>query len=61
MILLQSYQYIDFPPDLTRIKICNSLRVFSKKFEKDLAVWLNNVFEQKVEGLDHVDNFERKD
>lgn len=32
MILIQSYKYIEFPADLTRIKICNSLRVFSKIF-----------------------------
>lgn len=32
MILLQSYQYVDFPVDVTKIKICNSLRVISKKF-----------------------------
>ena len=32
MILLQSYRYIEFPADLTRIKVCNSLRVFVKKF-----------------------------
>ncbi len=35
MILLQSYEYVDFPVDVTKIKISNGLRVICKKFEKD--------------------------
>ncbi len=36
MILLQSYEYVDFPVDVTKIKISNGLRVICRKFEKDL-------------------------
>jgi len=36
MILLQSYQYVDFPVDVTKIKLSNGLRVVCRKFEKDL-------------------------
>jgi hypothetical protein len=40
MIFLQSYEYINFSADLTKIKVCNDLRVFVKKFEKELSVHL---------------------
>lgn len=37
MILLESYKYMAFPVDLIRIKVSNSLRIFSKKFDMELA------------------------
>lgn len=49
MILLQSYRFINFPADLTRIKISNSIRVFSKRFDAELAACLNAVLELKTE------------
>lgn len=33
MILLESYKFVDFPADLIRIKVANSLRVFCKRFD----------------------------
>lgn len=33
MILLESYKFMNFPVDLIRIKVANSLRVFCKKFD----------------------------
>ena len=36
MILLQSYEYVDFPVDVTKIKISNGLRVVCRKFQKEL-------------------------
>lgn len=32
MILLQSYEYVDFPVDVTKIKLSNGLRVICRKF-----------------------------
>jgi hypothetical protein len=32
MILLQSYKYVNFSPEVTKIKVCNALRMFSKRF-----------------------------
>lgn len=32
MIMLQSYEYIDFPIDVTKIKIMNGLRIICRKF-----------------------------
>jgi hypothetical protein len=43
MILLQSYQYITFTPEVIKIKVCNALRKFSKSFEKELLAYLNRV------------------
>ena len=37
MILLQSYEYLDFPVEVTRIKLTNGLRVVAKRFEKELV------------------------
>jgi hypothetical protein len=34
MILIQSYHYVEFTADMTKIKITNALRVFAKRFEK---------------------------
>ena len=48
MILLQSYRFVDFPGDLTRIKVSNSLRVFSKKFEQELVVCLSRIINHNV-------------
>ncbi len=45
MILLQSYKYVNFSPEVTKIKICNSLRIFAKRFEKELLSYLNQVVE----------------
>lgn len=41
MILLQSYKYVSFSPEVTKIKVCNALRVFAKRFEKELLLYLN--------------------
>lgn len=49
MILLESYKFIDFPADLIRIKISNSLRIFNKKFDVELAGCINKVLEEKME------------
>lgn len=46
MILLQSYQYITFTPEVIKIKVCNALRKFSKSFEKELLSYLNKVVRQ---------------
>lgn len=46
MILLQSYQYITFTPEVIKIKICNALRKFSKSFEKELLGYLNKIVRQ---------------
>lgn len=43
MIILQSYKYVDFPVELIRIKISNSLRVYSKTFDAALARSLKNI------------------
>ena len=43
MILLQSYRFIEFPGDLIRIKVSNALRVFSKRFDQELAECLKEV------------------
>lgn len=49
MILLESYKFIDFGANLIRIKISNSLRVFNKKFDFELATCINKVLEEKME------------
>lgn len=46
MILLQSYQYITFTPEVIKIKVCNALRKFSKSFEKELLSYLNRIVRQ---------------
>ena len=43
MIILQSYRYISFLPEVTKIKTCNSIRMFCKRFEKELFLYLNQV------------------
>ena len=48
MILLQSYQYISFSPEVTKIKVCNALRLFSKRFERQLFLHLNKVIKQQL-------------
>jgi hypothetical protein len=41
MILIQSYKYVSFSPEVTKIKVCNALRMFTKRFEKELLVYLS--------------------
>jgi hypothetical protein len=48
MILLQSYQYVNFSPEVTKIKVCNALRLFAKRFEKELVSYLNVVVQQEI-------------
>lgn len=48
MIVIQSYKYIDFPQDLTRIKISNSLRIFLKKFDQELVKCLRGIMQNKI-------------
>jgi hypothetical protein len=48
MILLQSYQYISFAPEVIKMKVCNALRRFCKTFEKELLAYLNNVVRQEI-------------
>lgn len=49
MILLQSYQYITFTPEVIKIKVCNALRKFCKSFEKELLAYLNRVVRKEID------------
>ena len=49
MILLQSYKYVDFSPEVTKIKVCNTLRLFAKRFERELLAYLNGVVNTEIE------------
>lgn len=49
MILLQSYQYITFTPEVIKIKVCNALRKFAKTFEKELLAYLARVVRREIE------------
>lgn len=49
MILLQSYQYISFAPEVIKIKVCNGLRKFSKSFEKALISYLNKMVRIEID------------
>lgn len=51
MILLQSYKYLSFSPEVIKIKVCNALRVFTKRFEKELLVYLNKVVVNEIETI----------
>jgi hypothetical protein len=51
MILLQSYRYVNFSPEVTKIKVCNALRLFSKRFERELLVYLNEVVRSEIENI----------
>ena len=48
MILLQSYQYISFSPEVTKIKVCSALRAFSKRFERLLLQHLRKVIHEQL-------------
>ena len=48
MILLQSYRYVDFSPDVTKIKISNALMMFVKRFERELLIYLDKVVETEI-------------
>jgi hypothetical protein len=49
MILLQSYQFIAFTPEVIKIKVCNALRRFCKTFEKELLAYLSKVVREEIE------------
>lgn len=51
MILIESYRYIDFPADLIRIKVTNSLRIFCKRFDTELGECLSRILEDKAENI----------
>lgn len=51
MILLESYRFIDFPVDLIRIKVANSLRIFCKRFDTELAECLGRIIDEKHEQI----------
>ena len=51
MILLQSYRYVSFSPEVTKIKVSNALRMFSKRFEKELMAYLNKVVEDEIDNI----------
>lgn len=48
MILLQSYKYVEFSPEVTKIKVCNALRLFVKRFERELLLYLNKVVDSEI-------------
>lgn len=49
MILLQSYQYIMFTPEVIKIKVCNALRKYAKTFERELLNYLNKVVRREID------------
>lgn len=49
MILLQSYQYISFTPEVIKIKVCGALRKFCKTFEKELLSYLSKVVRMEID------------
>jgi hypothetical protein len=51
MILLQSYKYVAFSPEVTKIKVCNALRIFVKRFEKQLLLYLEAVVQSEIEQI----------
>ena len=51
MILLQSYRYVAFSPEVTKIKVCNALRIFAKRFEKELLGYLDQVVMSEIEHI----------
>lgn len=55
MILIQSYKYVSFSPEVTKIKVCNALRMFSKRFQKELLIYLNQVVTNEIENIKEKD------
>lgn len=56
MILLQSYKYLSFSPEVTKIKVSNSLRMFVKRFEKELLLYLSQVVKDELQTIKVKDN-----
>lgn len=56
MILLQSYKYLSFSPEVTKIKVSNSLRMFVKRFEKELLLYLSQVVADELQTIKVKDN-----
>jgi hypothetical protein len=40
---------------VTKIKVCNALRIFTKRFEKELLVYLNRVVTNEIEHIKEKD------
>ena len=61
MILLQSYRYVDFSPDVTKIKISNALMMFVKRFQRELLIYLDRVVESQIMQIKEIKGGEREE